>query len=154
MTKLKESRTPRTFARAGRLFLGSQRITAELLAVIQTLAATTYAELAESQPVLADLTATVVAASSASTHLAIAVAADPLDGAGVPGPPSEAVTDLQDALAEAVHCLDVASANCAHAAFAVARSSSRDLAAEPLASHSAAPASLPATAEISTHRGR
>ncbi|WP_435058205.1 hypothetical protein [Streptomyces sp. bgisy060] len=153
MTRLKDSRSPRTFDRAGSLFLGSQRITAELLAVIQTLAATPYAELAESRPVLADLTATVVAASSASTHLAIAVAADPLDGTGVPGPPSEAFADVQDALAEAVHCLDVASANCTHAAFAVTRGS-RHLAAEPLASRGAAPASVPAAGEVSNRRGR
>ncbi|MFG3348647.1 hypothetical protein ACGF1Z_26755 [Streptomyces sp. NPDC048018] len=161
--RLKDSGSEEIFTQGTGLFLASQQITAKLVALTEALATGPYAEVPESRRLLADLTATVAVASSASAFIASAVAGDPLESIGLPARPEDAesmarirqeegIDDVQGALAEAANCLHLAATSCTHAAFDVARTARSTVAAARPALTSAPSVSTPADASAARSR--
>ncbi|MFD8550139.1 hypothetical protein ACFV08_00715 [Streptomyces fradiae] len=131
MTGLSWSPGTDALARITPLFRTSQRLTSEALAELSTLDGSTYTAVPGSRHALDTLAAAVSAASSGTTCLTQAIAANPLDGAGFPGPPAdentirqtrnaEAVPLVTEHLADAASDLELAATCCAYVASGIA----------------------------------
>ncbi|MFD5765318.1 hypothetical protein ACFWIN_05795 [Streptomyces sp. NPDC127049] len=160
---LKDSDSEEIFAQGTRLFLASQQVNAKLVGLTRALATGPYAQVPESRRVLAELTATIAAASSGSALIASAVAGDPLNTIGLPSSPEIAqdmarvrqetgLSDVQGALEEAADRLHLAATSCAHAAFDVARAAGTTTAASRSALTTTP--SVPAQPDVSVARSR
>ncbi|MFJ7164049.1 hypothetical protein ACIQUV_00915 [Streptomyces globosus] len=122
---------PGFFAEVTPLLLESQQLTRRLVAALSHLSTSDYSTVPGSRSTLDSLAATVGSAALVSTHLAQAIAVNPLDGLSLLGAPADEVairqvreTDARDAveecLAEALHDLDL-TATCSYAASGIAR---------------------------------
>ncbi|WP_328486055.1 hypothetical protein [Streptomyces zaomyceticus] len=131
MTSLSWSPGSDALAKIAPLFRTSQRFTSDVLAELAALDGSAYTAVPGSRPALDALAAAVAAASAASTCLTQAIAANPLDGAGFPGPPAdesairqarnaEAVPRITEHLAEAAHDFELAATCCAYIASGIA----------------------------------
>ncbi|WP_432112701.1 hypothetical protein [Streptomyces sp. S1] len=114
------------------LLLASQQATADLVAALTTLSSSPYTTVPGSRAALDTLTAAVATASLASLDLSQAIAANPLGGLGVPGPPvdedavrrllhEDARPEIKKYLAEAVESFELVSTCCGYAAGGITR---------------------------------
>ncbi|MFE2011148.1 hypothetical protein [Streptomyces sp. NPDC059491] len=134
---------PGFFAEVTPLLLESQQLMRRLVAALSHLSTSDYATVPGSRSTLDSLAATVGSAALVSTHLAQAIAVNPLDGLSLLGAPADEVairqareTDARDAveecLAEALHDLDLTATCCSYAASGIARNVGLAQAAMPL----------------------
>ncbi|MFF2567270.1 hypothetical protein [Streptomyces sp. NPDC058084] len=114
-------------AKISSLLLRSQQVTAGTLAELSALDGSSYTAVPGSRPAMDALAGAVAAASSASTDLAQAISANPLEGAAFPGPPAdedavrearhaEAIPVITEHLADAAYGFDLAATCCAYVA--------------------------------------
>ena len=134
---------PGFFAEVTPLLLESQQLTRQLVAALSHLSTSEYATVPGSRSTLDALTAAVGSATLVSTHLAHAIATNPLVGASLPGAAvdEEAIRQAREAaaqsgvaecLAEALHDLDLTATGCSYAATGIVRNLEHAEAAIPL----------------------
>ncbi|MFJ3906054.1 hypothetical protein [Streptomyces sp. NPDC090025] len=123
---------PAFLTKATPLLLESQQLTRQLVSALSLLSTSSYTAVAGSRSTLDTLAGAVSTASLASTHLAQAIALNPLDGMSHPGPAvdedairqarqADAQNDIADCLAEAMADLDLAATCCTYGAGAIVR---------------------------------
>ncbi|MEU2231279.1 hypothetical protein [Streptomyces vietnamensis] len=134
---------PGFFAEVTPLLLESQQLTRRLVAALSHLSTSDYATVPGSRSTLDSLAGTVGSAALVSTHLAQAIAVNPLDGLSLLGAPADEAAirqsreaDARDAveecLAEALHDLELTATYCSYAASSIARNIALAQAAMPL----------------------
>ncbi|WP_143065973.1 hypothetical protein [Streptomyces sp. CC53] len=141
------------------LFRTSQRLTSDALTELSALDGSAYTAVPGSRHTLDALAAAVSAASSGTTCLAQAIAANPLDGSGFPGPPAdenairqarnaEAIPLIAEHLADAARDFELAATCCAYIASGIAD----DVRAHPAHTRTPAPAPAPITSSRPARR--
>jgi hypothetical protein len=125
------------------LLLESQQLTRQLVTALSRLSTSEYVTVPGSRSTLDTLTSTVASAALVSTHLAQAIAVNPLIGVSLPGAAvdeevvrqsreTDAESGIVECLAEALHDLDLTATCCSYAATSIGRALERAEAAMPL----------------------